>query len=62
MWRSKGTAPTRKFLSLYNIMRSSEIRLSDDEKQRLRKYRDAQFDETVPYGFVVGRLLDEVAE
>ena len=43
-------------------MRSKEIRLSDDEKRRLKQYRDAQFDETVPYGFVVGRLLDEVAE
>jgi hypothetical protein len=41
-------------------MRDNEVRLSDSEKQRLKQYRDAQFDETVPYGFIVGRLLDEV--
>ena len=41
-------------------MRTNDIRLSDSEKQRLRQYRDVQFDETVPYGFVVSRLLDEV--
>jgi hypothetical protein len=43
-------------------MRDNEVRLSDSEKQRLKQYRDAQFDETVPYGFVVGRLLDEVTD
>jgi hypothetical protein len=41
-------------------MRDNEIRLSDSEKQRLKQYREAQFDKTVPYGFVVSRLLDEV--
>lgn len=43
-------------------MRDNEVRLSGSEKQRLKQYRDAQFDETVPYGFVVGRLLDEVTD
>jgi hypothetical protein len=43
-------------------MRDNEIRLSDSEKQRLKQYRNAQFDKTVPYGFIVGRLLDEVAD
>jgi len=43
-------------------MRNNEVRLSDSEKQRLKKYRDTRFDETVPYGFVVSQLLDEVAD
>ena len=43
-------------------MRDNEVRLSDSEKQRLKQYRDARFDDTVPYGFIVGRLLDEVAD
>jgi hypothetical protein len=42
-------------------MRDNEIRLSDSEKQRLKEYREAQFDKTVPYGFILGQLLDEVA-
>lgn len=41
-------------------MRDKEIRLSDSEKQRLCEYRDTQYDETIPYGYVVGDLLDRV--
>ncbi|GAD53678.1 hypothetical protein MBEHAL_2438 [Halarchaeum acidiphilum MH1-52-1] len=41
-------------------MRSNEIRLSDTEKNRLHNYKTEEFDETVPYGFIIGRLLDEV--
>ena len=43
-------------------MRDNEIRLSDSEKQRLEQYRDVEYDDTVPYGFVVSRLLDEVTD
>lgn len=43
-------------------MRTNEIRLSDTEKNRLRNYKSEKFDETVPYGFIISRLLDEVEE
>ena len=43
-------------------MRSNEIRLSDTEKNRLHNYKKSEFDETVPYGFIIGRLLDEVTD
>lgn len=43
-------------------MRTNEIRLSDTEKNRLHNYKTEKFDETVPYGFIIGRLLDEVEE
>lgn len=43
-------------------MRTNEIRLSDTEKNRLHNYKTEKYDETVPYGFIIGRLLDEVRE
>jgi hypothetical protein len=43
-------------------MRNKEIRLSDDEKRRLQKYKTSKYDETVPYGFIIGQLLDEVSQ
>jgi hypothetical protein len=59
-----GDSPVDRFLFSPPVkyMRNNEVRLSDGEKQRLKQYRDAKFDETVPYGFVVGRLLDEVTD
>ena len=46
--------------SVFCSMRSNEIRLSDTEKNQLHNYKTEEFDETVPYGFIIGRLLDEV--
>jgi hypothetical protein len=43
-------------------MRTKEIRLSDDEKRRLQKYKISKYDEQVPYGFIIGQILDEVEE
>jgi hypothetical protein len=59
-----GDNPVDRFLFLPSVkfMRNNEVRLSDSEKQRLKQYRDTRFDETVPYGFVVSQLLDEVAD
>ena len=56
----KGNSLNQPVLVFGDKMRDNEIRLSDSEKQRLKQHRDAQFDKTVPYGFVVNRLLDEV--
>jgi hypothetical protein len=43
-------------------MRTNEIRLSDSEKQRLREYRNQQFGEQIPFGYVIGHLLEEATE
>ena len=62
-WGQVGDNPIDKFCSCpRGSMRDKEIRLSDNEKQRLQQYRDTEFDETVPYGFIVNRLIDEVAD
>ncbi len=52
----------RFFNRLIIIMRTKEIRLSDDEKRRLQKYKTSKYDEQVPYGFIIGQILDEVEE
>jgi hypothetical protein len=41
-------------------MRENQVRLSDSEHASLEKYREEQFgDETVPYGYVLGQLLEK---
>jgi hypothetical protein len=41
-------------------MREKRVRVSDEEHARLKKYRDIEYSESIPLGYVIGRLLDEV--
>jgi hypothetical protein len=43
-------------------MRKKRVRVSDEEHARLKQYRDYEFSEGIPLGYVIGQLLDEVDE
>lgn len=43
-------------------MREKRVRVSDEEHTRLKKYRNYEYAEGIPLGYVIGRLLDEVSE
>jgi hypothetical protein len=43
-------------------MRTKEIRLSDSEHRRLENYMTNKYHSTVPFGYVISELLDEVEE
>ena len=43
-------------------MRKKEIRLSDSEHRRLENYKTNQYHKTVPFGYVISELLDEVED
>jgi hypothetical protein len=38
------------------------VRVSDEEHARLKQYRDYEYSEGIPLGYVIGQLLDEVDE
>jgi hypothetical protein len=41
--------------------RVKTIRVSPEELDLLKKYRDEEYDDGIPLGFVVRQLLDEVS-
>ena len=41
-------------------MRDKRVRVSDKEHTELKQYRDHEYAEGVPLGYVIGQLLDEV--
>jgi hypothetical protein len=41
-------------------MREKRVRVSDEEHARLKKYRNYEYAEGIPLGYVIGKLLDEV--
>jgi hypothetical protein len=40
-------------------MREKEIRLSESEHEQLKNYKIEEYDSTVPFGYVIGELLDQ---
>jgi hypothetical protein len=43
-------------------MRTKRVRVSDEEHARLKQYRNSEYSHGIPLGFVIGQLLDEVAD
>jgi hypothetical protein len=43
-------------------MRQKRVRVSDEEHARLKQYRDYEYAESIPLGYVIGQLLDEVED
>lgn len=41
-------------------MRDKRVRVSDEEHARLKRYRDYEYAEGIPLGYVIGQLLEEV--
>jgi len=43
-------------------MRTKRVRVSDEEHARLKEYRDDEYAEGIPLGYVIRQLLDEVGD
>jgi hypothetical protein len=43
-------------------MRRKRIRVSDQEHARLKEYRDYEYAEDNPLGFIIGQLLEESSD
>lgn len=41
------------------MARNKKIRVSDEELEKLKEYRDSEYDSSIPLGFVLGELVDE---
>jgi hypothetical protein len=41
------------------VARNKKIRVSDEELEKLKEYRDSEYDSSIPLGFVLGELVDE---
>lgn len=41
------------------MVRDKNIRVSDEELERLKQYRDSEYDSSIPLGFVIGELIDD---
>lgn len=41
------------------MAREKRIRLSSEEISKLKKYRESEYDESVPYGYIIMELIDE---
>lgn len=39
--------------------RTKNVRVSDEELEKLKQYRDSEYDSSIPLGFVIGELVDE---
>jgi len=42
------------------MVREKNIRVSDEELQRLKKYRDEEYDSSIPLGYIIGELVEDV--
>jgi len=43
----------------YTVSREKTVRVSEEELQQLKKYRDENYHAYVPLGFVIGQLINE---
>jgi hypothetical protein len=41
------------------VSREKTVRVSEEELQQLKKYRDKNYHAYVPLGFVIGQLINE---
>jgi len=41
------------------VARNKKIRVSEEELEKLKQYRDSEYDSSIPLGFVIGELIDE---
>jgi len=42
-----------------HMAREKNVRLSVDELAKLKDYRNAEYDSSIPLGYVIGELVDE---
>jgi len=41
------------------MQRDKRVRLSDDELQKLKDYRDEHYDSSIPLGYIISELIDD---
>lgn len=41
------------------MARTKKIRVSDKELDKLKKYRDSEYDSSIPLGFVISELIPD---
>jgi hypothetical protein len=41
------------------VARDKKIRVSEEELEKLKQYRDSEYDSSIPLGFVIGEIVDE---
>ena len=41
------------------MARDKKIRVSEEELEKLKQYRDSEYDSSIPLGFVIGEIVDE---
>jgi len=40
------------------MAREKNVRLSEDELEKLKEHRDCEYDSSIPLGFVIGELVE----
>jgi hypothetical protein len=40
------------------VVRENKVRVSDEELNALKEYRDTNYDDSIPLGFIIGELVD----
>lgn len=41
------------------MARDKNIRVSDDELEKLKEYRDSEYDSSIPLGFIISELVED---
>jgi len=40
------------------VVREKNVRLSEEELQKLKEYRESEYDTGIPLGFIISELVD----
>jgi len=41
------------------MAREKNVRLSENELSKLKKYRNSEYDPSIPLGYIIGELVDD---
>lgn len=41
------------------MSRKKKVRVSDEELEDLKSYRDSEYDSSIPLGFIIGELVSD---
>jgi len=41
------------------VSRNKKVRVSEEELEKLKQYRDSEYDSSIPLGFIIGEIIDD---
>lgn len=44
------------------MQREKRVRVSGEELEKLKNYRDEKYDSSIPLGFIISELIDDATE